>query len=744
MTLQRQVRAVPGAEVIRTVCPYGCGITCGILAHVKDGVLVKVEPSDHADTGHVCIKSLSAPKLVYHPDRLKHPMKRVGERGDGKWQQISWEEAFETIASKLKAIGAKYGSNSLGFVSTGVGLFSNLLTVGFAGACGGTFILPAGLGDSAGPCADQVSFGAFMWFGEDYPNRFENPAFCVAWGNNPADTQPFKWRRITEAKEKGARLVVIDPRFTTTAAKADEYIQIRPGTDAALALGMMNVILERGLQDTAFLTEHTVAPFLVRSDNGLFLREKDISGGESEKYLVWDQDKNNATAHDTPTSSPPLTGTFTVNGIECRPAFQLLSELIHQYPPEKASEITNVPVETITKLAMEYATQKPTATYRGMGGTRGSLYGDLTFRAINTLAAITGNLSVRTPHTTQYNFITFMTHGISDLVTLLQMYEAIENEQPHPIKSLWMTRHNLMNQDPNFNKFTQELLPKLELVVAVDMFMTTSAQYADIVLPACSPYESNDLAASIGDGAQDYFQLQKKVIEPLHECKSELQIFSGLAEKMGIEGFLDKTDEEFIGIMIDSGHPTMEGITLEKLKESPQYPAPDTAPPFATPSGRIEFYTERLIDFDQALPVYIEPMESHRTPLAQKYPLSISTTHPKYRLHSMHTNISWIREIDIEPVLNISPEDALSRNIKDGDTVRAFNDRGEVKLKAQTQNGIQPGLVNMNQGWSPWHFKKGTHQALTHNTINPAQAAVYEPNAAFCDTLVEVERVEEG
>ena len=230
----------------------------------------------------------------------------------------------------------------------------------------------------------------------------------------------------------------------------------------------------------------------------------------------------------------------------------------------------------------------------------------------------------------------------------------------------------------------------------------------------------------------------------MYESKSDLEIYSGLAKKMGIEGFLDKTDEEYMEEMIVSGHPTMEGITLYKLNEAPLYPAPDTAPPFLTPSGRIEFYTERLIDFDQALPIYIEPMESQRTLLAQKYPLSISTTHPKYRLHSMHTNIPWIREIDTEPILNIGAEDASSRNIKDGDIVRAFNDRGEVKLKAQIQNGIPPGLVNMNQGWSPWHFKSGTHQALTHNTINPAQAAIYEPNAAFCDTLVEVERVEEG
>lgn len=744
MSFMRPVRIGAGETVTRTVCPFGCGIGCGILAHVRDGRLVKVEPGDFPGTGRICSRGLSFPKLVYHPDRLKYPLKRVGERGEGKWERISWDEAIDTIAGRLKEIGEKHGPSSRAFVSTGVGVFANLLTVGFAGASQGTFILPAGLGDSAGPCADQVSFGAFMWFGEDYTNRFDRPAFCLVWGNNPAETEPFKWCRIREAKERGARVVVIDPRFTTTASKADEYIPIRPGTDAALALGMMNVILDKGLSDTAFLVWHTVAPFLVRNDNGLFLREKDIVSGGSDKYMIWDVKAEGPVTHDTQKKVPALTGTFTANGVTCRTAFQLLSDLIQRYPPRKASEITGVPAATIVQLALAYAAKKPAAIYRGMGCTRGSFHGDLSFRAINTLAALTGNVRLESPSAHVYNMGAFFTHGFPSFVTLLQMYEAILTGKPHPIKALWMTRHNLANQDPNFNKITKELFPKLELIVAVDLFMTTSARYADIVLPACSHFEFDDLIASIGSGSHNYLQLQQKVIEPLYECKSDLDNYVALAKRMGIEGFLDKSVREYLDVLIASGHPSMAGITIDRLKEGPMPPAPHDVPPFATPSGKVEFYAERLKPFGQELPVYIEPLESQNAPLAKKYPLTFSTTHPKYRVHSMFANVPWIRESDPEPYLSIHPADAAPRKIQDGDLVRVFNDRGEVHLKARVNQGVRPGLVNISQGWSPGHYIKGTHQALTHETLNPAQAAVYEPNSAFYDTLVEVEPVKEA
>jgi len=741
MSLGRPVKTDPGVKVIRTVCPFGCGIGCGVLAHVKDGVLVKVEPSDHPGTSHICVRGLSATKLAYHPDRLKYPLKPLGARGEGKWQRISWEEALDTIQARFKEITAKYGSSSLAFVSTGVGALANLLSVGFAGACQGTFILPAGLGDSAGPCADQLCYGAYMWFGEDYTNRFDKPAFCIMWGNNAAETEPLKWHRIRDAKEGGARLVVIDPRFTTTASKADEYIRIRPGTDAALALGMMHVIIDRQLQDNAFLSQYTVAPFLVRTDSGMYLREKDVYSGESQKYLVWDTQTGGPLAYDTPQVAPALTGTYKVKGVEYKPAFQALTELAQQYPPDKAAEITEVPANTIARLAVEYATRKPAASYRGMGCTRGSLYGDLSYRAVNTLAAVTGNISLRGIAAHQYNPAAFFTRGVPSFITLLQMYQTILTAQPYPIKALWMTRHNLINQDPNFNLVTRELLPRLELVVVVDMFMTTSAQYADIVLPACSSYEATDLVAPIGNGSHNYLQLQQKAIEPLYESRSDLDIFASLAKRMGMDDFLDKTVEEYIEIMLASGLPSMEGITIEKLKEGPLLPAPHETPAFTTPSGRMEFYSEKLKEFDQELPVFLEPLESPRKPAAQKYPLSLSTTHPKYRLHSMFANIPWIRELDPGPALDMNPVDAKPRGIKDGDLVRVFNDRGGVKVRTRVHQGIRPGTVNICQGWSPGDYVEGTHQALTHQTLNPAQAAIYEPNAAFYDTLVQVELV---
>ena len=743
MSLGRLVKAEPGEKVVRTASPLACGPGCGILAHVKDGILVKGEPGDFPGTGHVCARGLSTVKMVYHPDRLKYPMKRQGARGEGKWQRISWDEALDTIVQRLKEISDRHGSSSVALVMDLMGILSTDATLGFLGACQGTFILPAGCGDSAGPCADRVCYGSPWWYGEDYTTQFENPAFCLIWGNNPAETDSFKWRRIRDAKERGARGVVFAPRFSTTASKADEYVPSRPGTDAALALGMMNVILDRGLQDTSFITKYTVGPFLVRGNNGMFLREKDIAPGESEKHMVWDTQTNAPQAYDVPEVAPAVTGVYRVKGEDCKTAFQLLVELAQEYPPHRASEITGIPVDTIIRLAAEYATTKPAASFRGMGCQR-TFHGDLTFHAIITLAAITGNISFEGHSTFELNHLAFLSRGIPNLMPLLQMYEAILTGKPYPIRALWMARHNLINQDPNFNKITSELVPRLEFIVVADMFMTTSAQYADIVLPACSFYECTDVVFPVGNGSHNYLQLQQKVIEPLYESKSDLEIAASLAKRMDMDGFLTESEEELIALLLASGHPSMEGITLEKLKESPLPPATYSLPAFATPSGRLEFYSEALRDFGQELPFYMEPRESQRTPLAQKYPLSLLTTHTKYRTHSMFANVPWLRELDPEPTLEMNSADAQARGIQDGDLVRVFNDRGEVKLKVKLHQGVGAGLVNICQGWSPGDYVEGSHQALTHETINPAQQAIYEPNSALYDVLVEVEPVGEA
>lgn len=741
MAFQRRVRHAPGTHLVRTVCPLNCGIACGVVAHVRDSELIKIEPSDHLGTSHICLRGLTAPKLVYHPDRIRYPLKRSGARGEGKWERVTWDEATSTIASNFKETGEKFGASSLAFVIDQVGALTTTAMLGFVGACGGTFIDPSGCGDVAGPCADKVCYGSPWWYGEDYTNQFEYPASIFVWGENPAETKAFKWRMIRDAKEKGARLIVIDPRFTTTASKADEFVSLRTGTDAALALGMMNAILKQDLQDNEFIAKYTIGSFLIRTDNGLFLREKDINSTESDDFMIWDTRTNKARNLESLESTPALKGTYEVNGIACKPAFQLLIELIDQYPPQTASEITGIPAQTIEKLGVEYATARPAASYKGLGGTRGNIHGDLNFRAICTLAAITGNISFAGRNSAEVNMAALMTRGFPGVLPLLNMYEAILADIPYPIRSLYIARHNPFNQYANFNKIIGELVPKLDFIAVADLFMTTSAQYADIVLPAAGPYESTDLYSPLGDGSHNYLQLQPKVIEPLHESRSDIDIFASITTAMGIDDFLDQNPEEYVSQMLASGHPSTESTTVEKLREHPRLPNDHAIKGFGTISGRFEFYTESLLPFGQELPVYLEPMESPKVPKAQDYPLTLLSVHPKYRIHSMFANVSWIREIDDGPVLEINPSDAEVRGIADGDTVRVFNDRGEVTLQVWINPGIRPGSVNIDQGWSPEYFIKGTHQAMTHETINPAQQAIYQPNIAQYDTLVEVELV---
>jgi anaerobic selenocysteine-containing dehydrogenase len=734
----------PGEEkVVRTVCGIEDGVSCGLLAHVKNGVLVKVEPSDFPTPGmrHICAKGLCSINLVYHPDRLQYPMKRVGDRGEGRWERVSWDEAFDTIVSKFTQIGEKYGHESVALIP-GQLWTSGLMWIylKLANALRATWVSLAGFGDAAGPCADQISYG--LPIAHEYLYDFEDPGMCVIWGANYTETQPLTWRRIRDAKEKGAKLVVIDPRFTSTASKADEYISIRPGTDAALALGMMKVILEKGLADKPFMTRYTVAPFLVRSDNGLFLREKDIFPRGTDKYMVWDMQTEGARPYDDAGVIPTLNGVFRTSGVECRPSFHLLTDLANQYPLDKTSEITGVPPETIQRLAVAYATGKPVASYRGWGLQR-TFHGDLTHRAVTTLAALTGNIRLEGYRAFELNrndFTNVMNRRFTQ-VPILQMYEAVLTGQPHPIKALWINAHNFMNQNADNNKVLKKLLPRLQFIVVADLFMNSSAQYADIVLPACTFYERPDLAPPF-EAVNPYLQLQPKVIEPLYESKSDFDIANELGSRMGFGEHFGQSAEESIELLLSSGHPSVEGITLERLKEGPVKLPPYEVPIFFTPSGRVEFYSEAMKPFGQELPVYKEPLESAHRPLAEKYPLIFFSTHTRYRKHSMFANVTWLRELDPEPMVEMNPMDAGKRRIQDGDMVVVFNGRGKVRVKAKLHQGIRPGVVNINEGWWNRDYVEGSHQALTHSVINPAQAAAFEPNMALYDNLVEVSKEE--
>jgi anaerobic selenocysteine-containing dehydrogenase len=268
--------------------------------------------------------------------------------------------------------------------------------------------------------------------------------------------------------------------------------------------------------------------------------------------------------------------------------------------------------------------------------------------------------------------------------------------------------------------------------------MNASARYSDIVLPACSFYEYMDLLPPF-DTVNPYLQVQQKVIDPLYECKSHVDIGNAVGRRMGFEDEFRYTEEEYVNMLLSSDHPSMRGVTLERLKCEPVKPqASNEVPVFMTNSGRIEFYSEKMAPFNQALPIYKEPLENAHSALGKKYPLSLVYGHSQYLKCSMFTNSPLMRSLAPEPVVEMNPMDATERSIEDGAVVKVFNDRGFVKMRVKVHEGIHPGVVNVTQGWWPENYIEGTHQALTHGLVNPAQSAIWEPNAAYNDILVEV------
>lgn len=747
-------------RLVRTVCPAHCGIdACGILAHVKGDRVVKVEPADFPNPRYrrICLRGLSSLDITYHPDRLKYPMKRVGERGEGKFERISWDQALDIIAEQFKDIASKHGWQALSWVLGGPGAgttkFGAYLRL--ASLTQSTRVSAWGYGDAGLPCGSRVLLGTHtpyaLLFGSIMGGE-SVPDMIIAWGTNPGEAQPLNiMRPIMNAKEKGALLVVIDPRFTVTASKADEYLGVKPGTDAALALGMMQVIFQKELQDAAFIKRHTVGPYLVRTDTGKFLRGKDMGVKDSQDYVIWDSNSDSPKVRSESGVESSILGTYTVNGLECKPSFQLLKDLADDYPPERASVITGVSSDIITRLAEKIGTSEKTVFVTNMGFTR-TFHGDISMRALGTVAAATGNITAtfRAGHRPAVlNWKPFLHADTSkpsySRLGILQLYDAVISGKPFPIKAVWFAFVNFLNQCAHSSKIANEMFPKLDFIVATELFMTPTARYADILLPVCSYLEFSDFIPF----PHPYVQLQQKVIEPLHECRSDVDIANGLAQRLGFGEYFDKGEDGFIDLILDSGDSSMEGITREKLKQGPMTlnPIPDMGQeidiPFSTPSGKIELYSEGLREVGQALPVQLDPLETPLKPEGKKYPLSFIQGHTRFRTHSMFANVSALLELNPEPVAEINPQDAKERNISDNDMVTVFNDRGKTTLRARVTEGVRPQVVNISEGWWLDQFKEGSVNHLTHDVINPVQEAIYEPNMHMNDVAVEVVKYEE-
>lgn len=746
-------------RTVRTVCPAHCGIdACGILAHVRGDRVVKVEPASFPDPKdrRICLRGLSSLELTYHPDRLKHPMRRVGERGEGRFERISWDQALDFVAERFQDIAARHGwpaiAWTLGGPGSGTTKFGAYLRL--ASLTRSTRVSAWGYGDAGLPCGSRVIFGTQF----PYPYLFgplqtgrADPDVLVVWGTNPAESQPLNlMRRIMDAKARGTRLVVIDPRYTVTASKSDQYVGLRPGTDVALALGLIHVLFREGLQDDAFLLDHTVAPYLVRSDTGRFVRGRDLGEGAQEAYVVWDRTTGTPRPHDAPGVEPEAFGRCTVNGTDCKTALQLLRELAGAYPPERVSKITGVSADLVVRLAGRIGRSPSTLFITHMGLTR-TYHGDVSLRALATVAAVTGNIHSSAEGGHRYavlNWTPFL-KAVPDQPSyrrlgILQLYDAVISGNPYPVKAVWFSFINFLNQCAHSGKIAEKMFSELELIVDTELFMTPTARYADILLPVCSYLEFSDLIPQ----PYPYVQLQQKVIEPLHESRSDVDIAAGLARRLGLGAYFEGGEEAFIDLLLDSGHDSVRGITRENLMQGPMRSRPASRPDrgsglsFKTPSGKMELYAEQLVEEGQALPVYLEPLETPVTG-AGRYPLAFVQGHTRFRTHSMFANAPSLLEMNPKPFVEMSPRDAAPRRISEGDLVTVFNDRARTTLRVRLTEGVRPGVVNIHEGWWIDQFREGSVNHLTHDVINPVQEKVYEPNMHMNDVAVEVVRAEE-
>jgi anaerobic dimethyl sulfoxide reductase subunit A len=752
---------VSDTRLIRTVCDPNCHASprCGITAHVEDGRIVTIEagsfPLPEYDR-RICAMGMARLEQQYHPDRLLYPLRRVGARGEGRWQRISWDEAFDRLADRLHQIAAEHGSRSLAFFagSGAAGVLTKGSAQRFAAAIGGTAHRAGGV-DYGVPKGLEYMFGvpASTYFrpgGHEMADAV-NSRMILLWGGNGADTRLVDFHFITAAQRRGAKLVCIDPNRSATAQRSEQWISPRPGTDTALALALLEEILRHDWQDNEFLTRHTNAPFLVRRDNGAFLRAADLFGGDAADYLVWNSSADRAAPHGS-CELAALQGRYRItladgSVTECAPAFELLRELACDYPAERAGEITGVPAETIRELAREFATSKPAAIRIGYGVDRW-YYCDYTARAVANLAVVTGNIGIAgggiSVHDGTYgaplNLHSFRSPGGREAATLdvISLMKAIEHGDPYPVRALWLSASNMLNQtSANRSRVLRAIVPKLDLLVVVDHFMTDTAALADVVLPACTIFEKKDLVAGM------FLQLQRAAVAAAGESKSDWEIFAGLADRMGLGEFFAAAPESYLREMIEIGHPLLEGVTLERLEREDAVLLNRPSAPyvaftdfkFKTPSRRIELYKEELVRHGAELPYYHEPVEaSPANPLYERFPLTLLYSHSRHRIHSTFANLPKFKQLEPEPILEIHPADAARRTIANDQSVRVYNERGSVCLKACLNSGLKPGVAVISEGSWVKDFPEGDPYSLTHELVSPTSE-----NYAFFDTLVEVE-----
>jgi molybdopterin guanine dinucleotide-containing S/N-oxide reductase-like protein len=692
-------------KVVHAACPHDCPDACGILITVEDGRATRIQgdPAHPVTRGFLCAKVAKYLDRVYSPDRVLYPMRRVAPKGSAKssaedFVRISWDEALDEIARRFRKISEEFGPEAILPYSYGgtLGFLNN------AGMCHRFFHRLGASQLNRTICATAGGDALVTVTGRKLgtePEQFRDSKYIIAWGANIHGTNVHLWPFITEARRNGARLVVIDPYKTRTAACADWYLPINPGTDVALALGMMHVIINENLYDADYVTKYTLG-------------------------------------------------------------FEQLRARVQEYPPERVAQWTGLAADDVRKLAREYATQRPAAIRVNYGVQRVE-NGGMAVRAISMLPCITGSwkeagggLQLSTSgsyflddEANERPDLMFKSplKRVARMVNMCELGQALNELNDPPVKAVFVYNSNPVTVAPNHNDVVRGFLRPDVFTVVHEQFFTDTTAYADLLLPATTFFEHKELQKSYG---HYFLQMSDQAIAPLGEARSNTDLFRDLAQRMGFtDDCFRQSADEMIDLALAGAHPRgwREGITRQRLEKEGHVrlnfgdgPFLPFAKGFFTASGKAELYSESLAAAGlDPVASFVPPRESRHAEAVRKFPLELLSRKADNYLNTTFCNMDSLRKLEAPDRLEIHAIDAAARGIHEGDWVRVFNDRGHVRLRAHVNGAVQPGVVAARLNWGSLAPDGKSINSLTSEALTDIGAG-----ATFYSCLVEVEPLE--